>query len=706
MTDIADTANVSLTRAGAPLPLGASERCGGVNFALFSRHATRVTLLLFDAPTDEAPCRTFDLEPMHHRTGDIWHIWIVGLGQGTIYAWRVDGPYQPEQGYRFNVHKVLLDPYAAALVGTDCWDFACACGFDAVSAAGDRSFSKQDNTRWQAKCLVSDGVFDRQDDRRPRHAWADTIIYEAHLRGFTVHPSAGVAHPGTYLGLIEKIPYLKELGVTAVELLPVQDFFENELVRDNPLNGERLRNYWGYSTVAFFAPKESYSSRRAPGCQLTEFKVMVHALHQAGIEVILDIVFNHTAEGNEIGPTLNFRGLDNRVYYLLEDDRRFYKNYSGTGNTLNCNHPVVRDYILDCLRHWVMEMHVDGFRFDLASVLGRDKQGHLLPNPPLLERIAEDPVLRDVKLIAEAWDAGGAYQVGSFPGQRWSEWNGRFRDDVRRFWRGDSGMTGALASRLCGSADIYRYGGKQPLNSINFVTCHDGFTLNDLVSYRDKHNEANGEDNADGDNNNYSDNHGVEGAADDPVIEALRLRQIKNFIATLLVSRGVPMLLGGNEFRRSQGGNNNAYCQDNETSWYDWGLLQRHQEIFRFTREMIALRKRHALLRRETFYTSSDIRWFNPRGETPRWDGPECTLGCVIGASENAGPALCLLFNAQPDQAAFMLPRAPAGLPWRIAVDTARASPQDISAPGEEPLLREQGRYRTENRSLVILISG
>ena len=706
MPDTDKTGDTHRIHAGAPLPLGASEHCGGVNFALFSRHATRVTLLLFDAPTDEVPCQTLDLEPMRHRTGDIWHAWIAGLGQGTIYAWRVDGPYQPEQGHRYDHHKVLLDPYAAALVGTDCWDFACACGFESASEAGDRSSSEQDNARWQAKCLVRDGAFVQQGHRRPRHAWADTIIYETHLRGFTVHPSAGVAHPGTYLGLIEKIPYLKELGVTAVELLPVQEFFENELVRDNPLSGERLRNYWGYSTVAFFAPKESYSSRRAPGCQLTEFKTMVRALHRAGIEVILDMVFNHTAEGNEIGPTMNFRGLDNRVYYLLEGDRRFYKNYSGTGNTLNCNHPVVRDYILDCLRHWVIEMQVDGFRFDLASVLGRDEQGNLLPNPPLLERIAEDPVLRDVKLIAEAWDAGGAYQVGSFPGQRWSEWNGRFRDDVRRFWRGDPGMTGALASRLCGSADIYQHSGKQPVNSINFVTCHDGFTLNDLVSYRDKHNEANGESNVDGDDSNYSDNYGVEGETQDPAIEALRLRQIKNFIATLLVSRGVPMLLGGDEFRRTQGGNNNAYCQDNDTSWYDWALLQRHQEVFRFTREMIALRKRHELLRQERFYTDADIHWFNAKGEPPQWNGPDRTLGCIVNAQDRAKPSVCLLFNAEPDEVEFVLRPHPTGRTWRVAVDTAQASLRDIDVPGDEPALEEQGRYRLENRSLAILFSG
>jgi len=694
-----------MIRAGVPLPLDAYERCGGINLAVFSRHATQVSLLLFDAPLAETPYRTIDLDPAQHCTGDIWHVWIEDLDRGTPYAWRANGPYQPERGHRFNPHKVLLDPYAAALVGTECWDFACACGFEAASSARDLSFSSEDNTRWQAKCLVGDSAFDWQDDQRPRHAWADTVIYETHVRGFTVHPSAAVEQPGTFLGLVEKIPYLQELGITAVELMPVQDFFEYELVRENPLNGERLRNYWGYSTVAFMAPKESYASRHEPGCQLIEFKTMVRALHQAGIEVILDIVFNHTAEGNENGPTLNFRGLDNRIYYLLEDGRRYYKNYSGTGNTLNCNHPVVRDYILDCLRHWVMEMHVDGFRFDLASILGRDVNGNLLANPPLLERIAEDPVLRDVKLIAEAWDAGGAYQVGNFSGQRWSEWNGRFRDDVRRFWRGDVGMMGALASRIAGSADIYQHSGKQPVNSINFITCHDGFTLNDLVSYRDKHNEANGENNADGDNNNYSDNYGVEGATDDPAIEAVRLRQIKNLIATLLIARGVPMLLGGDEFRRTQDGNNNAYCQDNETSWFDWGILQQHQEIFRFTRAVIALRKHYEVLRRETFYTAEDIRWLSPDGDIPQWEGPDRAFGCVINMSDSIESALCLLFNAGPDTVNFKLPEAPDSRPWRIAVDTAQPAPHDINTPGDEPSLQRQDRYSTQTRSLVILIA-
>ena len=423
------------------------------------------------------------------------------------------------------------------------------------------------------KCVFVNEPFEWDGDQPPRHPWSKTVIYETHVRGFTIHPKSGVDHPGTYRGLMEKIPYFKTLGVTAVELMPVQEFNETSVTRRNPQTSQPLRNYWGYDPVAFFAPKASYSSSGGLGQQKLEFKEMVRAFHNAGIEVILDVVFNHTAEGDELGPTLCFRGMDNAIFYTLADDKRYYKDYTGTGNTVNANHPVVRNHILAALRNWMVEMHVDGFRFDLASVLGRDRHGNLLANAPLLERIAEDPILRDVKLIAEAWDTAGAYEVGSFSERRWAEWNGRYRDDVRRFWRGDDGMLGLFASRICGSADIYTKSGKGPEGSINFVTCHDGFTLNDLVSYRDKHNEANGENNHDGTDANFSENYGAEGETADARIESIRKRQIKNFLLTLLISRGVPMLLGGDEFRRTQGGNNNAYCQDNETSWYDWRCL-------------------------------------------------------------------------------------------------------------------------------------
>jgi isoamylase len=467
------------------------------------------------------------------------------------------------------------------------------------------------------KCVFVNDPFNWAGDQPPRHPWSKTVIYEAHVRGFTIHPKSGVDHPGTYRGLMEEISYLKTLGVTAVELMPVQEFNENSVTRKDPQTGQTLRNYWGYDPVAFFAPKASYSSLGGLGQRKLEFKEMVQALHKAGIEVILDMVFNHTAEGNELGPTLCFRGMDNVIFYTLESDHRHYKDCAGTGNTVHANNPVVREHILAALRYWTVEMHVDGFRFDEASVLGRDRTGKLLADAPLLERIAEDPILRGMKIIAEAWDAAGAYEVGWFSERRWAEWNGRFRDDVRRFWRSDDGMLGLFAQRIRGSADIYRKSGKGPERSINFVTCHDGFTLNDLVSYREKHNEANGENNHDGTNGNFSENYGAEGATNDAGIESIRKRQIKNLILTLLVSRGVPTLLGGDEFRRTQGGNNNAYCQDNETSWVDWTDLEKHQEIYRFAYGMIAFRRAHPILSKEQFYTDAGIQWFGAQGGSP-----------------------------------------------------------------------------------------
>jgi glycogen operon protein len=503
---------------------------------------------------------------------------------------------------------------------------------------------------------------------------------------------------------MEKIPYLKTLGVTAVELMPVQEFNETSVTRRNPQTSQLLKNYWGYDPVVFFAPKVSYSGSGGLGQQTLEFKEMVRAFHQAGIEVILDVVFNHTAEGNELGPTLCFRGMDNAILYTLEADKRHYRNYAGTGNTVNANHPVVRDHILAALRYWMVEMHVDGFRFDLASVLGRDGSGKLLANAPLLERIAEDPILRDVKIIAEAWDAAGAYQVGSFSERRWAEWNGRYRDDVRRFWRGDDGMLGPFASRICGSADIYTKSGKGPEGSINFVTCHDGFTLNDLVSYRSKHNEANGENNHDGTDANYSENYGAEGETNDAAIEDLRKSQIKNFLLTLFISRGVPMLLGGDEFRRTQGGNNNAYCQDNETSWYDWSFLEKHAEIFRFTRGMIAFRRAHPILSKEQFYTDTETHWFGPHGGSPNWFDPrEKQFACLIHEDEQN--ALYLMFNAWAEAADFGLPLVLPGARWHLAVDTSREAPQDLFAVGEEPIWEDPHTYHLSPRSSAILLA-
>jgi len=701
---LAEVSERTEIRRGVPLPLGTHETQGGVNFALFSRHATRVRLELFDRAVDARPVKVIDFDPARNRSGDVWHVWVTGIRPGQLYAYRVDGPYQPSDGHRFNFNKLLLDPFAAAITALPDWDFGPARGYEPSAPMRDLVCSKVDDAGAMPKCVFTHEHFDWHDDRPLRHPWSKTLIYETHVRGFTIHPNSGVEHPGTYRGLTEKIPYLKDLGVTAVELMPVHEFNECQVPGIDLQTGKPLRNYWGYDPVSFFAPKASYSSAGGLGQQKLEFKEMVRALHQAGIEVILDVVFNHTAEGNELGPTLCFRGMDNTIFYTLASDKRYYKNYTGTGNTINANHPVVRNHILAALRYWVVEMHVDGFRFDLASVLGRDGSGKLLANAPLLERIAEDPILRDVKVIAEAWDAAGAYEVGSFSKRRWAEWNGRYRDDVRRFWRGDDGMFGQFASRLCGSADIYTASGKGPEGSINFVTCHDGFTLNDLVSYRHKHNEANGENNHDGTDANFSDNYGVEGETTDAGIEAVRKRQIKNFLLTLLISRGVPMLLGGDELCRTQGGNNNAYCQDNETSWYDWGRLEQYSEILRFTRGMIALRRAHPILSKERFYTDAEIHWFGPQGGLPNWADPqEKQFACLIHDDEQH--ALYLMFNAGTAAVDFALPPGSTGTRWCLAVDTACETPRDLFAAGEEPLLDNLQAYCLGPHSSAILVA-
>ncbi len=682
--------------SGSPIPHGVFLHQGGINFTLFSRHATRVWLCLFDDVNAAQPVETVELDRTFNKTGDIWHIQVQGAGSGLSYLFRVDGPDKPEIGHRFDMNRPLLDPYATAIYAPERWDFSgfCSSGFDVPGqkpAAGVRS-------------LVTGNGFDWEHDHPLHHPWAKLVIYETHVRGLTVHPSSGVQAAGTYLGVIEKIPYLKQLGITAVEFMPLQEFNPDEITAHNPLTGEKLRNYWGYNTLGFFAPHEGYCSRRYPGCQVDEFKTMVKALHRAGIEVLLDVVFNHTAEGNETGPTLNFRGLDNSIYYLLEENKRHYKNFSGCGNTMNCNHPVVRNFILDCLRYWVVEMHVDGFRFDLASILGRDRNGQVVANAPLLEQIAEDPILRGVKLIAEAWDAGGAYQVGRFPGERWSEWNGLYRDDVRRYWRGDSGMTGAFASRLCGSADIYGHSGKAPVNSINFVTCHDGYTLNDLVSYRDKHNLANGENNRDGSNDNHGDNFGVEGLTGDAAVNASRLRQMKNFMATLFLSRGVPMMLGGDEFCRTQRGNNNAYCQDNDISWFDWNLLEQNREFFHFVQGMIAFRSRHPLLSAEQFYEPRDVSWFSPDATPPDWE-QDAALGLQIHVQAGAGQELYLMFNPLPHTVVFRLPSPPHNTGWVKYIDTAARPPHDQCEPGQGVSLRYQPTCHLDGRSLVVLVA-
>jgi len=691
-------------RSGVPLPLGARVRADGVNFAIFSRHATGVRLDLFDRPEDSVPARTILLDSARNKTGDIWHVWLEGIYPGQLYGFRFSGLYAPHEGHRFNPAKLVVDPYATAIALVPGCDFLPALGYDSSSPQKDMSYSEVDDAATAPKCVVTHAHFDWQCDQPLRHSWESTVIYELHVRGYTVHPSAAVSAPGTYRGLIERIPHLKDLGVTAIELMPVQEFNERQLLRTDPRTGERLKNYWGYDPLCFFAVKASYASVQEAGAQVLEFKEMVRTFHQAGIEVFLDVVFNHTVEGNELGPTVSLRGIDNAIYYWLDDDKRFYRDFTGTGQTINAAHPVVRDLILDALRYWVMEMHVDGFRFDLASVLGRDRNGQVLADAPLLERIAEDPILRDAKLIAEAWDAAGAYQVGSFSDLRWAEWNGRFRDDVRRFWRGDDGMIGQFANRISGSSDLYHGSGKKPESSINFVTCHDGFTLNDLVSYLHKHNGANGENNRDGSSENYGANSGVEGATDDPAVEAIRIRQIKNFLLTMAISRGVPMLLGGDEFRRSQRGNNNAYCQDNEVSWVDWSLLQRNSDVFQFARGVFAFRRAHPVLRREAFYTDEDICWFNPSGKIPDWFDPlQKSLACLIRSKDMAD--LFMMFNAGNEAVTFVVPQACPARIWRLATDTAEPSSPGFYSMEKEAAVTNSASYLVQSRSSAILVA-
>ncbi len=703
------------TAPGFPLPLGARLEGKGAQFSIFSRNAESVTLALFESDAPGETGEEIVLDPASNRTGDIWHIWVAGVREGQFYGYRIGGPYDPRQGHRFNRFKLLLDPYARAVTGKFKWDLSDARGYDPDSPLEDLSFSEKDSAWGAPKCiLVSPGS--DWNGRQVQISLYNSIIYELHVRGFTCHGSSGVSRKGSFTGLAEKIPYLKDLGVTAVELMPIQEFDEDENTAVNPLTGERLKNYWGYSTISFFAPRGRYSSSGASGQQYHEFRRMVREFHRAGIEVILDIVFNHTAEGDHMGPTLCFRGIDNVIYYMLRENRRLYQNFSGCGNTFNCNHPFVRDFILDCLRYWVTEMHVDGFRFDLASILGRDQDGKMLSNPPLLERISEDPILRNSKIIAEAWDAGGAYQVGDFPG-RWAEWNGKYRDDVRGFWRADENTVGPFATRLTGSSDLYGDKGN-PLHGINFITCHDGFTLNDLVTYNEKHNLENGEDNLDGENNNLSWNLGVEGPSASPGIERLRIKQIKNFLATLFVSQGVPMLPAGDEFRRTQRGNNNAYCQDNETSWLDWGLLERHGEIFRFCKGIIRFRKDHVILRKRFFFTGTaldgfpapDITWHGPAAGSPDWGADSHAIACLVcGAyakNENntVDNDIYMAFNASQSDLPFEIPGAPSGKGWHVAVDTSKPAPLDIHGPGAEPPV-EGPMYPVESLSTVILIA-
>jgi len=707
---------------GRALPFGATPTNHGVQFALFSRNATAVTLCIFEKADDAQPVDEILLHPRDNKTGDVWHVLIHGLQAGAMYGYYIDGPFDPKNGFRFNKHKLLIDPYAKALSGSIRWNFMNSLAYEPESAERDLSFSEGFDASCFPKCIVVDNdSFDWQGDKPLNTPMPQTIIYEVHAKGVTAHASSGVKHPGSYRGVVEMIPYLKELGITAVELLPTQEFDEFEYSdRSNPVSGEELKNYWGYSTLAFFAPKSGFSCSDRDGGQVNEFKEMVRELHKAGIEVIMDVVFNHSGEGNEMGFTQSFRGIDNSIYYMLDDNRRYYKNYSGCGNTLNCNHPVVRTFIVDCLRYWVLDMHVDGFRFDLGSILGRDERGNVLQNPPTLIRISEDPVLRHTKIIAEAWDAGGAYQVGSFPGGRWAEWNDRFRDDVRRFWRGDHGLSAAFATRLSGSSDLYAGAGRKPYHSINFVTCHDGFTLNDQVTYNEKHNFLNGENNRDGNSNNLSYNYGFEGETRNAEILTIRNRQVKNMLGTVAISIGTPMFLAGDEFRRTQFGNNNAYCHDNELSWHDYGLLQKHADVFRFFKLLLAFRKAHPVICRRDFFTGRDnasnnipdVSWFSEYGACMRWEKAEGLLAFRLDGDrmETGGTQddndFYIMFNATLYDQYFSLTETKPGELWHVVMDTALSSPQDICELGAEQALQPHGKpYLVQSRSMVLAIA-
>lgn len=687
------------TKPGSPHPLGAVPDANGVNFSLFSEHATYVELLLFAEHDDLEPLQTIPLDPLEHRTFHFWHIHVIGLKPGFHYAYRLDGPQDLQgTGNRFNRNKVVIDPYAR---GNTCtlWSRADASG-------------PNDNVHTSMRSAVVDtSNYDWEGDQPLNRPMKETIIYEMHVGGLTRSPSSGCQHPGTFAGIVEKIPYFTALGITTVELMPVFAFDEAGVNRLSPVDGRPLRDFWGYNPISHFAPHAAYCLSPGEGSHIQDFRDMVKALHKAGIEVILDVVFNHTGEGDYLGPTISFRGVNNSIYYHLNpQDKQYYVDYSGCGNTLNCNHPIIAKLITECLEFWVKEMHVDGFRFDEASILSRGPDGTPMVFPPVLWHIELDESLADTKIIAEAWDAAGLYQVGSFPGYRWAVWNGRYRDDIRRFVKGDPGMVGSVASRIAGSSDIYQSTGHMPINSINFITCHDGFTLNDLVSYDNKHNEANGESNRDGSDTNFSWNCGVEGETSDPAIEPLRQHQIRNFVAILMLSQGVPMLLAGDEVRRTQQGNNNAYCQNNEISWFDWSLVQKKADLFRFVKLMIAFRKKHVNLRRERFFTGEpdvhgqkDIDWHGTKLFSPEWLDPNARVLAFTIWGLSQDDDIHVMLNMDSVDHDFELP-APNEKRWLKVIDTAQQSPADIAEPGQETVV-SGNTYRVANHSVVVVVS-
>ncbi len=687
-----DTLFMNSSPVGKPSPLGATVTKDGVNFSLFSRTATGVELVLFDDVNDGKPSRVVSLEPVANRTYHYWHAFLPAVRPGQLYGYRVNGPNDPARGLSFDTTKVLLDPYGRGVVVPVGYTPQAAC------QAGDNAATAMKSV------VVDSSLYDWEGDAPLRHRSARTVIYEMHVRGFTRHPNSGLAEKtrGTYAGLIEKIPYLKDLGITAVELLPVFAF-------DAQACPPGRVNYWGYQPVAYFAPHPAYSSQQDPLGPINEFRDMVKALHRAGIEVILDVVYNHTAEGNQDGPTISFRGIDNPSYYILEQGGERYSDYSGCGNTLNANHPVVRRMIVDSLRYWVTEMHVDGFRFDLASILSRDSAGNVLPNPPVLWDIESDPALAGTKLIAEAWDAAGLYQVGSFVGDAWKEWNGRFRDDARDYFRGEPGAIARFADRMIGSHDVYGRKNREAEQSVNFVTCHDGFTLNDLVSYNQKHNEANGEENRDGANDNKSWNCGVEGPTDDPAIEALRNRQVKNYLATTMLSLGVPMIVMGDEVRRTQAGNNNAYCHDDKSVWFDWSLVEKHSDIQRFVRLLLARRLLRDVKHEEQRLSLTQLidqaekSWHGVKLNQPDW-GENSHCVALHAQLRNEARAFHLILNGYWEPLEFELPPTPSGGRWRRWIDTFLPSPEDITDwTSAKPIAGSI--YQCGPRSVVMLIA-
>lgn len=681
--------NNLILKPGDSFPIGANVTESGVNFCIFSKNADQVELLLFDEKDQLQPSHQIRLDPDLNKTFYYWHCFIPGLRAGQRYAYRVYGPNDPKRGLRFDGEKVLIDPYARAVeMGL----------YDRKAAT-----KMGDNCHKSIRSVVIDPEqYDWEGDRPLNYPFAKSVIYELHVGGFTKSPTSGVAPElrGTYRGLIEKIPYLKSLGITSVELMPVHQF--------DPTDAPSGLNYWGYSPIAFFAPHTGYAAADEPAAVLDEFRDMVKALHKAGIEVILDVVFNHTGEGNQKGPTLSLKGIENRAYYILKsDDRQYYNDYTGTGNTLNANHSVVRRMIVDCLCHWVREMHVDGFRFDLASVLSRDEKGLFLENPPLLWEIESEPQLASTKIIAEAWDTRG-YQLGSFVGDKWAEWNGVFRDDIRKFIKGDQRMTSSLADRLVGSPNLFGTILRDPNRSINFVTCHDGFTMNDLVSYNFKHNLANGEDNRDGSNHNHSWNCGVEGPTDDPAIQALRQRQIKNFMTVLMISQGTPMLSMGDEIRRTQLGNNNAYCQDNEISWMNWEGVEREKETLEFVKKLIGFNLSSAFFQENIYWTNPGgiiITWHGTQLFEPDWSQHSHTLAFQLYHPDNH-QYLYMALNAFQGDLDFQIPRLPLEVNegrWKRIVDTSLKPPDDCCINGAKPIWIKESYYRLPARSILVL---